>query len=311
MKRRLITAAFACVALLATATVAPAQPLNANGSPNPADPGLRLWLDSSDLSSLYQDVGGTTPAAAGQPVRRWDDKSQSNISVQQNDGVHHPTYAGSVGSLGGVPAVSFVGGANGDALTSTTGNSTGITGGGPLTLLTVWQRTGATSQNYQHTFQMGTTSTLQAYGHSVSRGANLGEISNHYWGDGFNSSGTSPLGAGKMAVSTYDGATDTWYVDGAPAGTRSVVVNIANTQLQVGSRLNPFVEGFTGDLAEVILIDRVLTDDERNRLGGYVQLKYGLQIQDAVVIPEPSTVVLALLGMVGLCLAAWRRKQRA
>lgn len=41
-------------------------------------PGLTLWLDASDASTLFQDSAGTTPAIAnGDPVGMWADKSGS------------------------------------------------------------------------------------------------------------------------------------------------------------------------------------------------------------------------------------------
>lgn len=49
--------------------------------------GLRVWLDASDSTTLYQDDEGTTPATANNaPVGRWEDKSgQNNHATQPND----------------------------------------------------------------------------------------------------------------------------------------------------------------------------------------------------------------------------------
>jgi hypothetical protein len=304
-QRKITTFALALVAISASGLTTNAAVLLGNGQPNPADAGLVLWLDSSDASTLWQDPAGTVAAAAGQPIARWDDKSQSGIIVNQGNPANTPSYATGTGALGGVNTVSFTGGAGGDALTSTTGNSTGV--GNILTLVTVWQTTGFTGQNYQHSFHMGNTVVSQAYGHSVSRGGNIGELSNHYWGSGFDSTGIDggAPGAGHLGLSTYDGVTDSFYYDGAGAGTNAVSVNIGLDQLQIGSRLNPFTEGFTGEIAEVIMFNSVLSDNDRNLLGGYIQNKYGLTIAGA--IPEPSAAMLSLLGLLGL-LTVRRRK---
>lgn len=41
----------------------------------------KLWLDSSDLSTLYQDTAGTTPVTSdGQTVQRWKDKSTNALA---------------------------------------------------------------------------------------------------------------------------------------------------------------------------------------------------------------------------------------
>src|SRR6266404_4958086 len=47
-------------------------------------PGLRLWLDSSDWLTLYQDTGMTTPITAdGQPIGAVSDKSGSGNHALQ------------------------------------------------------------------------------------------------------------------------------------------------------------------------------------------------------------------------------------
>ena len=262
------------------------------GEPDAADAGLKLWLDATDAGTLFQDVDGLVPAVAGQPVARWDDKSLSGIVVSQASAANTPTLAAAVPELNNSPAVSFVGGSDGDALTSTTGNSTGISGAAPMTVVTVWKTTGFTGQNYQHTFHMGNPTGAQAYGHSVSRDGGGGEISNHYWGDGYNSGGRVAAGESAIAISTYDGATDNWYVNGLFIGQRNVALNVGADQLQVGSRLSPFTEGFTGDLAEVIVFDTVLTTEEQIALTSYLSQKYAIQISEFPEGPGPGGVSL-------------------
>lgn len=47
-------------------------------------PGLQLWLDASDSSTLFQDSAGTTPAAAdNDPVGYWGDKSGNGKHATQ------------------------------------------------------------------------------------------------------------------------------------------------------------------------------------------------------------------------------------
>ena len=256
------------------------------GAPDADHPGLRLWLDAADSNTLWQDTAGTQPATTGQAVARWDDKSSIGINVIQSNLANQPVYAAAVSGLGNQPAVQFTGGANGTVLTAPGGNTTGLTGASPLTLVTIWQNTGYTGQNYQHTFHMGTSQPSMAYGHSTSRSANAGSpIGNHYWSSGFDTTGpATAANTPFMAVSTYDGTVDSWYINGTPAGNNTVSFNIGMSELQIGSRINHLpniTEGFTGDLAEVMLFDRPLTTDERNALGGYVYEKYRFTISGA------------------------------
>lgn len=260
-----------------------------SGKPDVTDADLRLWLDAGDASTLFQDVDGNTPAADGLPVSRWEDKSLSGIAVVQSTAGNAPTFSSSVGSLNNQPAVRFRGGSGGDALTSTSGNSTGLSGAASLTVVTVWKTSGFTSQNFQHTFHMGNAACNQAYGHSVSRGGNAGEVGNHYWCPGFDSSARSQLLSSSVAVSSYDGTVDRWYVNGTFAGETTIAVNLGTDQLQIGSRLSPFTEGFTGDLAEVIVFGVVLTEEERTALTDHLIAKYEIdgEVEPPVLPPDP------------------------
>ena len=54
-------------------------------------PGLQLWLDASDSSTLFQNSDGTTVATAdGDPVGRWADKSGNGRHATQTDGTKKP-----------------------------------------------------------------------------------------------------------------------------------------------------------------------------------------------------------------------------
>lgn len=56
-----------------------------------SEPGV--WFDASDLSTLWQDVAGTTPVtAAGQAVARWDDKSGRAQNATQATVAARPIY---------------------------------------------------------------------------------------------------------------------------------------------------------------------------------------------------------------------------
>ena len=63
-------------------------------------PGLQLWLDASDGSTLFTDSAGTTPATAdGDPVGRWADKSGNNRHATQADGTKKPTVVSNAKNL--------------------------------------------------------------------------------------------------------------------------------------------------------------------------------------------------------------------
>lgn len=56
-----------------------------------AIPGLQLWLDASDASTLFQDSAGTTPAAADNDVvGYWGDKSGNGYHAAQGTTANKP-----------------------------------------------------------------------------------------------------------------------------------------------------------------------------------------------------------------------------
>jgi len=244
------------------------------------------------LSTVWQDTAGTIPAANGLDVARWDDKSLSGIVVQQGNAGDRPTYTATVANLGGLPGLYFDGGNGGDALTSTSGNTTGISGNADRTVISVWTDAVNTGQNYQHSVHFGDSTTNEAYGHSVFRGGNS-LIGNHYWGSGFDSSAAGSASP-TVAISSWDGdggssqtnGSDSFWVNGSVSGTVSRgTLATGTSQLQIGSRLNPATEGMRGQLAEIIVYDGILTQIERDRIGGYLQNKYGISIANAITDP--------------------------
>lgn len=52
--------------------------------------GLQLWLDASDLSTLYQSNGGSSATADGDPVGYWADKSGNAKHAVQASGTSKP-----------------------------------------------------------------------------------------------------------------------------------------------------------------------------------------------------------------------------
>jgi len=239
--------------------------------------GLRLHLDAADTTTVFEDEAGTTPAANGSLVARWNDKSGNGFDVTHNNAAQLPQFDDATNTLNGLPTLAF------DADKIGRANDIGILGNDDRTVITVWHNATGTGQNYQHTFHMGSNNAPNAYGHSVSRGGNGGEIGNHFWGEGFNSTATTGLGQANIAISTWDGdgaganGLDSWYVNGQAEGTytRGPLTTAVN-ELLIGSRLIGPSEGIRGNIAEVLVFDKVLSADEMNDIGGYLSSKWGI-----------------------------------
>jgi len=83
-------------------------------------------------------------------------------------------------------------------------------------------------------------------------------------------------------------------------------IGIAGMQMRLGQR--PFAGGggLIGDIAEFLMFDRTLTENERNTVGLYLADRYGVS---TTYVPEPGTLTLLGAGLFGL-LAYARRKRK-
>ena len=79
--------------------------------------GLVLWLDGSDISTLFQDTAATSPVTAnGQSVARINDKSGAGNNVTQATGATQPIYQ--TGIQNGLSAIQFDGNRHMDTVTT-------------------------------------------------------------------------------------------------------------------------------------------------------------------------------------------------
>jgi len=205
-------------------------------------PGCKLWLDSSDQSTLYKDSGFTQPATSdGDRIGGWKDKSGNSLNVTQATLANEPTYR--VNSLYGLPTLAFTD-LSQTVLRSPTGNTTGITGNADRTIFAVWTNWVDNNQAYQHVFHMGTNVNWGTYGIGAEvGGANPRKIGNHYWAANYQATGSAaiPTANPTLAMAYYTGATntDTWFINGISGGSNvpaATLVTGAN-DLSVGARI--------------------------------------------------------------------------
>ena len=101
---------------------------------------------------------------------------------------------------------------------------------------------------------------------------------------------------------TADLATLTF--NGGASGTSAAFDTTSPAPLSLGGAAGSGIASYDGEIAEMIVFDRVLTADEINEVGFYLERRYGL---DTAYVPEPATLGLLCLGAL---LALARRRQR-
>ncbi len=57
---------------------------------------LLMWLDSTDATTVFQDVAGLTPATSGTTVALWNDKSGNAFNATQGTAANRPVYVNGV-----------------------------------------------------------------------------------------------------------------------------------------------------------------------------------------------------------------------
>src|SRR5690606_33429828 len=217
-------------------------------------PDLALWLRADD--GLYQDAAKTTPATAeGHPVGAWEDRSGHGRDVTQATAAARPTLR--LGVAGGEPAVRF------DGVDDELRGSDSIT---PRTVFAVVKMNaenvcvlGRSGSHFYGWFtQRGNPSRLQIRDGSATP---EDDLSTAY------AVGQWDIFAGTMAGS---GARSALHVSGERRDSSALQVP-SGGRLILGARQDPDNRLFLdGDIAELVVYDRVLTAEEIRTLELYL-----------------------------------------
>jgi hypothetical protein len=243
------------------------------GSFNPLSLSPSLWFDFSDLTTLFQDTGGTSPVTTtGQSIARINDKSGNARHATQATPAAMPTYSTS-STINGRAIGSFDGG---DRLGT---SAVDLTATNKLELWGVAQST--TTTNDQHLWG--------------NRNASAGSIVlTHSSGTNFpyayaqgNVGATQIFGAINSAASIRRGVCDfslstdeiNLYVDGTlQTGSRpsnnNNSGNFGNLSWWIGARSDGAAP-FTGRVGELFAFNRLLTTAEASALSVYLKARWG------------------------------------
>ncbi len=217
--------------------------------------GLALWLDASAQGSIQTQTG----------VSQWSDLSGNSRHFTQATTSRQPAYV--QGVLNGKPVIQTTA-ASQQHLANTTNFST------PNTVLYVSRQTGGTNARMltstNDNWLMGYWSGYkqQAYFNGWIYGpAAPGTLSDTTW---------------HLFSSTQSGAASSFYENGTALVSGSTAGVTGPNGLQVGCYAAAASECSDGQFAEVIVFNRVLSDNERNRVEAYLNQKWGLGISNLV-----------------------------
>lgn len=229
----------------------------------PVNHKLKLWLDASDAQTMFQNDDCTGIVAAnGQNVGCWRDKSpQGNHAIQ--DGGNKPTFAESVAAFGDQRGVDFNGGTNYLKFNSS------IVTGTAYTIFAVVHRDTTASSNYFIGTQTAAANQGLHLGFSTDTQVRLGQFSNDL--------NATVTGQADNSVGIFWGRLNT------TSGKKVYFNNVSATDATTTTLSSPGqgvigrgydTNGFDGQIAELIIYDRALSDAEVDLIEAYLIEKW-------------------------------------
>ena len=275
------------------------------GEPDPDWNGnaMQLWLRADDGAETSAGVA----AGDGETVQYWRDKSNNTYDATQSNSSRRPEFVASAHNC--QPALEFDGGDDfldlGDVLDQEDNS---------FTIFTVFSSPfRSVSENERLLAKASGNDKYETCifreGHS-----SIDEGTYIFYGDGSNAGYAGGVGgdysellngAAHISTSIVDFSDTIYqYLDGGTPATADIS-HITGSQsngspLRIGASSSG---GYTlqGQIAEILMYRGALSDSDRLAVEQYLASKYN--------VPEPSTFVLTLVGLIGLL--GWTRKRRA
>lgn len=257
--------------------------------------GLKAWYQIDDGTQLVWEGGDSTYRTSA-----WQDSSGNSADMLQ--GTVGPRPYMLQNQVGGYPALKFDG--SNDWLSAGDGDVYSNTDG--MTVIAVAKRDG-TDRNRAITAQYKT-------GGSTREWAMTGAFFTVQQDPtSYNAAMNASFGAVDDEWHIYSGQWDpgtstTAFLDGILTGTANTAA-ASMTDTHVALTLGAYDGGgayqWDGMIAEVLVFNRALTPWEHNRVGWYLEQKYGL---DTAFIPEPSAAILLVMGL-GVMLSMRRTRR--
>lgn len=211
---------------------------------------LLVWLDAADASTLFQDAG-VTPANATDLVGQWNDKSGNTNHVSAT-GITRPTRSGTGTGL------VFSGSNKLNRTTITQGNQPQ-----PYTIIVV----GLATTNLSTFYDNGSSGTRNL----VQRGAASTTVTS-FSGLSFSATSQPDLATKRAILCEYNGTSSSIRVNNGTATTGSGGTNVLGA-LNIGGNASNLLNG---EINEILMINRLLTSQERTDVQTYLSGKHGV-----------------------------------
>jgi VCBS repeat-containing protein len=252
----------------------------------PAIAGQVLWLDAADASTVrdqdgdYADtgLGGAGNGFSGL-VSQWRDKSGSTFHVNGFSVGELPTY--SLTALNGRNVISF------DGINDRLANLSDVIAGNDVTMFIVYNRTSLNATGREAVFELGQNPSRNGIFLN-----NSGDGRHQYYSNtAFTNFATGyTTGDYIVASATHDITNIRMHRNGALEFNATTSARASTTGIYVGddSTSGDFLQG---NIAEIIVYDRDLTDEERHDIENYLGTKWGQVIVNNAPVQASNTGV--------------------
>lgn len=222
--------------------------------------GLQLWLDAMDVCG-----NGVTQPSNGASISTWIDKSGATGRDATSTLSVAPTYTT---NFNGAPAITFPGGTQTQLLTT---NSFSVASSSGLTWFAVAHNTDTANG-----LERGCLSSVGGAERSI-RFTNYANANAMYTINGGivrSYAGSGVIPANGILMITETPSSFNAFVNGGnvASSTTAVTLNTSNSQISVGR----WTQSMSGHIREILIYNRALDSNERQRVEGYLAGKWGL-----------------------------------
>ncbi len=220
--------------------------------------GLRVWADFSDITTLFQDSAGSTPVASdGDVIGKFTDLSTNNNHGTQAVTANKPIYKTNI--------------KNGKSVSRYAGDALDTPDALNLSALSLFIVLKDTSN--LNTFAHLTSPSTLYFGLSNTGTQKFEVFAGGAWRVGAATISNSNFYLVDYLIASGDLRT---YVNGTIDMTSTAAVTLGGTySLQIGGRSDD-ISDMTGDIAEVLLYDSVLSDANRQLVETYLNTKWAV-----------------------------------
>ena len=246
----------------------------------PAITGQVLWLDADDTATILDAEGDNAGSGASfsGSVATWVDKSGSGYNVTAPVLAQQPSYT--TGILNGNNVISF------DGTTDNLINSTAVISGDDFTTFVVFNRTTAAARDA--VFEIGNGPSRNGF---FINDTGSGRIGYYLNGAFYNYSLPYVVGSYSLVSGVQDTNVINMYLNSNTEISTTGAIRLPTTGIYVGDD-STSGDQLQGNIAELIIYDRNLSNDERHDVETYLASKWGLTITNAAPTVSTNTGVI-------------------